>query len=482
MPETGNTLTDTATREITLAELDPRLRKQVDNADKRLERSPSYAIDVCMGILKRHPGCLEVRRILRRAQKISKGGKTSGFTRFIGNVTMAPFAIKGNTQLKKTPQDALDTAERMISSDPSNPMGHKMLGSAAESLDLWETAVFAYEGAREADPANIDIQLALGNAYIHARRPKEAIRIGDEILQANPANEDAQEMVRRASVAESMDRGKWEQEGDFREKLADEQQSVDLEQQARVVSDEETVARMVERNLKKLGEEPENLNLYREIIKGYRQIEEFGKALEFLAKARKTESGKSDPALERQEIDLKAQHYRKTIREASEALEADPDNAELKLKLENLKKEEHDIRIKNVRKIVEKYPNDYGARFELGQLLYDEEAYDKAIEQFQLAQRNPNVRVKAILMLGKSYLAKRFSDLAVEQLEIAKKEIPTMSDLKKEVIYELATAYGQMGDEKKAINEYKAIYSNDIGYRDVADKINDFYSKQQQNR
>jgi hypothetical protein len=33
-----------------------------------------------------------------------------------------------------------------------------------------------------------------------------------------------------------------------------------------------------------------------------------------------------------------------------------------------------------------------------------------------------------------------------------------------------------MGRKDEAIIEYKLIYSDDIGFRDVADKINEFYS------
>ena len=61
------------------------------------------------------------------------------------------------------------------------------------------------------------------------------------------------------------------------------------------------------------------------------------------------------------------------------------------------------------------------------------------------------------------------------QLEIAKKEAKVMTDAKKEIIYELATAYEKMGDAEKAFNEFKEIYSADISYKDVSKKINDYY-------
>lgn len=51
-----------------------------------------------------------------------------------------------------------------------------------------------------------------------------------------------------------------------------------------------------------------------------------------------------------------------------------------------------------------------------------------------------------------------------------------MNDSKKEIIYELATAYELMGQADKAFNEYKEIYSADISYKDVSDKINAYYA------
>jgi hypothetical protein len=51
-----------------------------------------------------------------------------------------------------------------------------------------------------------------------------------------------------------------------------------------------------------------------------------------------------------------------------------------------------------------------------------------------------------------------------------------MDDLKKEVIYELASCFEAMGKAESAIEEYKVIYSDDIGFRDVAAKINAYYA------
>jgi tetratricopeptide (TPR) repeat protein len=126
---------------------------------------------------------------------------------------------------------------------------------------------------------------------------------------------------------------------------------------------------------------------------------------------------------------------------------------------------------------VERYQNDHAARYALGNLLLETGQTDAAIGQFQQAQKGPQVRVGSLIGLGRCFKAKRLFDLAVTQLNTAKNELSAMDDTKKEVIYELGTCFELMGKPDAAIEEFKVIYSEDIGFRDVADKVNAFYSK-----
>lgn len=125
---------------------------------------------------------------------------------------------------------------------------------------------------------------------------------------------------------------------------------------------------------------------------------------------------------------------------------------------------------------MQRYPNEFSYRYELGELYLEDEETDKAIKELQLAQRAPKVRVGVLVLLGKAYMKKGFHDLAAEQLTNAKSEIPGMTEQKKDVLYQLGTAYEQQGDMEKAMVEFKALYGADISYRDVAQKIDDFYS------
>ena len=87
------------------------------------------------------------------------------------------------------------------------------------------------------------------------------------------------------------------------------------------------------------------------------------------------------------------------------------------------------------------------------------------------------MRIDALILLGKAYKVKGFSDLAAEQLNLAKSEISGITEQKKDVLYELGSCYEQQGDMDKAMVEFKALYGADISYRDVSQKIDDFYSQ-----
>ena len=52
-----------------------------------------------------------------------------------------------------------------------------------------------------------------------------------------------------------------------------------------------------------------------------------------------------------------------------------------------------------------------------------------------------------------------------------------MDERKKEAIYELGCCYESMNKREEAMEEFKLVYSADISFRDVADKINAFYNQ-----
>jgi tetratricopeptide (TPR) repeat protein len=460
-------------KEILLKDLDPRLRRQVEAAEKAIDRQPGYTVEVCAGILTSFPGCLEVRKIMRKAQKRASAGKNKSMTRLLG-FTRTPFMMKASSQLKKDPKGALEEAEKGLAQDPNNTQALRLAGTAATALGLKDTAVFYLEEVRAIEPENLENLMALGEAQLDANHPKEAVKTAEAMLEIMPGHGDAQALIRRAMVAITMDKGKWEDKGDFRQKLANAEEAASLEQSKRTVNDADTLTIMANQLKERIEKDPENMNLYRDLIAHLKQMQKFDDALEWIRKARAQPLGRADTTLEKLEADLTIALMRAKIEKLEEAVKTDPS---LQPELDVEHKKALDFRLNQSKSLVEKYPNDYSFRYEYGSLLFEVGQMDLAIRELQVARRNPKVSHLAMLFLGRAYKTKRIYDLAEEQLEQAKKEMPLMNDLKKEIIYELGQIYNLHGKKEKAIDEFKTIYANDIDYRDVAQIINKYYEE-----
>jgi len=463
--------------EIALKDLDTRLQKQIENARKAVDKNPSYAVDILSNILSRHPACLEARKILRQAQQRATKGKAKGLGGLLSKMTSIPLTMGSESKIKKDPAKAIESAEQILNANPENVAGHKILAAAAEELKLYSTAVFAYESVRQIDPKNTENIKALMSVYIQTGQSEEAIRIGEAAYRANPADDEVQALIKKASVEQTMEKGRWEEDKSFRDKLKDEDESQKLEQAGRAKTGESGLRALIEEAKKGVEAEPDNMNFYREIASNYRKLEDYDSALEWVGKARQLEAGRADVNLERLVGTLKREKMQKAILVVEKRLESNPQDASAQAELEKLRAEERAFRLEQCEGLVQRYPNEYSYRYELGELYFEDGETDKAIKELQMALRSPKVRVGALILLGKAYLAKGFHDLAAEQLTTAKSEIPGMTDQKKDVLYELGSAHEQQGDMDKAMVEFKALYGADISYRDVAQKIDAFYSK-----
>jgi len=67
------------------------------------------------------------------------------------------------------------------------------------------------------------------------------------------------------------------------------------------------------------------------------------------------------------------------------------------------------------------------------------------------------------------------NDMAARALQSALKEKPVFDDEKKELLYQLYCVLEKMGKKEEAIEQLKQIYEVDIGYKDVAAKVDAYY-------
>ncbi|MEC8649385.1 MAG: tetratricopeptide repeat protein [Verrucomicrobiota bacterium] len=458
-------------QETALQDLDPRLQQQIENARKAVSKNPVYAIDILMNIMERHTGCLEARKILRQTQKRANKGNSGGLSKLLSK-----FSI-GGSKPAKDPVKAIQTAESLLNSNPNNVAAHKQLAINAEALELFGTAAFAYEEIYRLESSNLANIKSLMEMYIKLEKNEDAIRLGEIAYRDDPSDDEIQHLVKKASVAQTVEKGNWDKDDDFRQKLKDEDEALKLEQAGRAKTGESGLRSMIDDDLVAVSEEPGNLNIYRNLAANYRKLGEFDNALQWVEKARKTEGGQADVNLERLSTSLQREKMTAAICAQQRILETDANNEEALKALAVLSKQERAYRRQAAQNLIQRYPNEFTYRFELGELLLEDGEIDASIKELQLALRAPKVRVQALILLGKAYKQKEFYDLAAEQFQTAKSEITGLSDEKKEVLYELGSCYELQGDLDNAMREFKSLYGADIGFRDVAQKIDVFYSR-----
>jgi tetratricopeptide (TPR) repeat protein len=436
-----------------------------------------YAITLFTDTLRKEPAFFECRQALRAAQfRRGGGGSGSGglFKRLMGHAS--PSLAKGQLALRSNPSETLHCAELVLNDDPKNCPAHELLAKAALVLDLPQTAVLSLEIVFKNNPGDRDAALRLAEACIAAGQAQRADRIYADLLAANPADAEVARAYKDLGARRTLhEKGYANLEsgtGSYRDVLKDKEEAVTLEQENRQVRTGDSAERLLAEYRSRAEREPGNVKPLRDIAELLIQKNDFDGALQALERIIAVE-GKNDPSLEKLIADTRLRQIDHRIA----ALDpADPDLAAHKAKLET---ERSEFQLTECRARMEKYPSDLAIRFELGELLFKAGRITEAIQELQKAQNHPNRRIPALGLLAKCFARRGMHDIASRTLQNAIREKPVFDDEKKDLVYELGDVLEKSGKANDAVEQFKLIYEIDIGFRDVADRVDRFYASKQ---
>ena len=460
--------------EKSLAELPRDLRELYEKGNAALQKKNyDYAVAIYNQILSREPAFYPGREALRAVQRAKAGSGSGGFFKKVfGTASASPLLAKAQLQLRTDPKEALGTCEQILNSDPNNTAAHKLLAEAASSLGFLKTAVLSLEIAYKNNPGDWSIAQRLGEALNEAGQISRAQTVYSEIQKANPHDPAIAMAVKNLAARQTMSESGYEAvesgKGSYRDILKDEKQAVALEQENRQVKSDDVATELIQEYQQRLEKEPNNKRLLRAIAELYAQRKQFDTALEYYNQIGTIE-GQTDPSLEKAIADTKLRKLDHEISLIGESPDADA-------RRKALQTERAELAISDARRRVERYPNDLTFRFELGQILFDAGRISEAIQEFQKAQNNPNRRIQSLYYLGKCHLQRGMPDLAARALQNAIAEKVVFDDEKKELIYTLGTVLEKQGKTEDAIAQYKLIYEVDIGFKDVAAKVDAYYA------
>ena len=431
-----------------------------------------YAIQLIQTVLKSHPRFLAARQLARRAAI----ARTSGKKTLLSTASFS--AMKLQSQLKKDPGGTIEAIEKSLETEPTNPQLNHLLMEAAIAADMPEVATFALETILEGSPKDIKVLHELARLHMTQGEPGKAAEIFHRILAISPNDLAAVKGAKDAAASDSMISGGWNrEETTYRDLIKDKDLAVALEQQSRVVRSDEMIDNLLVELHAKAEAEPGSVDTSRRIAELYEQKEDLENAANWFHYAASL-ANNSDMALVRKASDLQIRQFDIAIASREEFIVANPDapeSADYAAELVSLKSQRAELALQSARARIEQNPTDLQLRFELGELLVEAEAWQEAIPELQKARQNPNVRMRAMSLLGRCFTARNMLDLAAKTLSDAVSELPVMDSVKKDVIYNLGLVYEKMGDAEKTVECMKQIYEVDYGYRDVASRVESSY-------
>lgn len=438
-------------------------------------RNFGYAVTLLQSVLKEAPEFLEGRKWLRKAQiGIHKGKKN-----FLGGLASIALKGKGPQLLKKDPMAALDLAEETLAGDPLNSAANHLLKDAALALDQFDTAVFALQTLIDSEPKDTKVLCELGELYFAHGEADKALATFNRVLEITPNDMHANKRAKDAAAANTMKAGGWDTAKDYRDLIKNKDEAVAMEQKNRVVKDEASIASLLQELHQEAQLHPESIDIARQIASLYEQSEDFPNAMAWYHYASELSKG-ADSWLLRKVSDMQLKQMDDAINSRQEWLAAagedHEESARVREELAGLIKQKNDSLLDEARKRVERNPTDLLFRFELGEQLMAGGQFTEAIPELQKARNNPNVRLRAMFLLGKCYVGKGMLDLAVKQFTDAASEILVMDATKKDILYQLGLLHDRMKQPEKALDCFKQIYEVDYSYEDVANRVESSYT------
>ena len=432
----------------------------------------SYAVSLLQAVLKESPGFLDGRKMLRKCElSISGGAKKKGG--IFGIQTSGLGLMKLQSQAKKDPEGALPLIEKELEKDPLSEAANDLMFDTFIRLDLLDSAAFALETIRKGRPESTKLLHKLAQHYLSRDMPLLASEVYNDILMQAPNDAEAVKGSKDSSAKASMQKGKWDENADIRTLMKDQKETEEIEQSARSGL---TAAQMEERRdrlVARYNEDTNNLALVKDLAAAYEQLEDWSNAYTFYDWAHTLSQG--DIALKTKASVMHDRFLDVELKRLEEASLEDPDNEELKQQLAERKAERLTEQVEDAKKRVEQNPTDPQLRYDLGLALYNIGEYSDAIPHLQQATRNPHIRTRVLLLLGRTFRAKHMFDLSIKQLSDALADLHGMDNVKKEVLYEKGTIHAEMGNQEAALDCFKQIYEVDYGYRDVAKRVESSY-------
>lgn len=445
------------------------LVKKAEEAMKK--KNYDYTIDLCLQELRMKPDNIEARKLLREAarERLQKKGGSGGGS--IGSKLGMAFG-----GLTKNYDKVILACEEYLKTAPNDTACLLKLGQAAQKAGYVETAIYVLRDIIQIDKKYTPALRAL--AQLHRERDEidEAANCYELIRKADPADKEANKAVRELAAMSSsrkMDKAREEGEGDFRSLIKDKDKAKNLEKEGRILRTDDEIQEAIQESEAEAKKNPKDHKIFLRLGDLYSRIRQYEKSIESYEKANAIND--SDGTVLNTIGDLRLKQYNDEIKDLDAQLKKSKDE-ELSSKRKKLLAEKVKFCIEEWRRRVEAYPTEASYKYELGRYLFQGNKTDDAIAMLQKALDDPRNARNVHNLLGQCFMKKKVHDLALKEFRKGLDGLSSSEKLYKEITYNIAQTYENMGDVENAKNEYGRILEIDYNFKDVAQKVEQLQS------
>ncbi len=416
-----------------------------------------YAIEMFLEGIKREPDNVEQgHQPLREVAMKRKlqGGKGPGL------------GEKLKHGRAKDPIEALVNAEFLLAKEPGSVAFMERVLKAAKALDLHDVIMWIgnilLESQRQAERPSMKVLTMLMQSFDDIGEYAAGVQACQMAMNLSPGNGDLQSAMTELSAKYTIQKGRYDQEGEFAKGVKDMDKQKELVEGDRLAQSSGFLAKQLEKARQDYQADPSipgKINALVDALVKFEDAAYENEAIDVLTKAHR-DIGAYQFKMKIGDIKMRqmTRRYRKLRDEGDKKAMGEQLKNQLAFELE-----EYAERAVN-------YPTDLSIKYELGRRQLLAGQYDEAIASLQQAQRDPKRHVAALNLLGQAFARKGWHREAAETYERAL-DTEMSEDRAKEVRYNLGDCLEKMGETEKAQQQFSEVAQVDYNYRDVRQRL-----------
>lgn len=291
-----------------------------------------------------------------------------------------------------------------------------------------------------------------------------AVKAQDMVVRLDKDDGTAKNDLRDIASKLTIVRGRYREDGDFRDSLADADKAKLLHDADRAVQADDAVENLIAAARKDVADNPgvpAKISVLVEHLLRREARSEEDEAISILEAEYKSSSNYS---FKKSADDIRLKQISRQVRDLKvRAQDSRSDEDKQQWRLAVMDQLETEIAIQQER--CEQYPTDLRQKFKLASAMFKARRWDDAIPLFQESQNEPRYRIKSKMLMGRCFYEREIFEQAVEVLQEACDEYEVAGDdLSKELMYWVGRALEAGGQSEQAVSAYGRLLRQEYNY------------------